>query len=575
MAKLHPAERYARDVVNGKIVACKWVKLACQRHIDDLKHGAARGLYFDQNAAQLALDFLSVVKHSEGEWAGTYFEPSDWQVFCTWVLYGWKRDKHKRWIIKRNGRTEDSSGTRRFRTGYLEVARKNGKTFWAAGIGNDLAFADGEMGAEVYSAATKRDQARIAHKKAIRMVKGSPMLRRHIQTFKDNLSSEETGSKYEPLGADADTTDGLSVYGVIADEVHAWKSRELWDVLETGTGARRQPLMLAITTAGMDRYSFCWDLHEYTRRVLEGLIEDDTWFGIIFTLDEGEDWKDETVWLKANPNLGISKKWDDMRRKAQRARQMPTQLNAFLQKELNVWVQGETKWMPMDHWHKCKGDVAALDLPELLKGGVSFGGLDLSSTSDLTAWLQVFPADDGFLDVVARFWLPEDAVERRKQEGINYDVWARQGYIQLTDGNTIDYDFIFDQIEKDADQFSISQAAFDRWGAARVVQVLEKKGLKMVQFGQGYASMSPPMKELERLVLAGKIRHGNNPVLTWMADNLVASMDPAGNIKPNKERSKEKIDGIVALIMALDLALRHPDQKSVYEKRGVRRLKMG
>lgn len=579
MAALHPAERYAHDVVAGKIIACSWVQLACKRHLDDLKNGSKRGLYFDERAAQRALDFLGEVKHFEGEWAGLRFEPSPWQIFCTWALFGWKRAAHKRWIVHKHGTVEDSSGTRRFRTGYVEVARKNGKTFWAAAIGNYLAFADQEMSAEVYSAATKRDQARIAHKKAIKMVQRSPMLRKHIRVLKDNLNSEETGSKYEPLGADADTIDGLSVYGVIADEVHAWKSGDMWNVLDTGTGSRRQPLMLAVTTAGTDRESFCWTLHDYTQKVLSGIVDDDTWFGIIFTLDidpkhpqKSDNWKNEDVWLKANPNLGISKKWDDMRRKAERAKKMPTQLNAFQQKELNMWVKGDVKWMNMEAWRRCAGDVPALELPELLKGRTSYGGLDLGSTSDLTAWLQVFPAEDGFYDVLARFWLPEDAVQTRTQEGTNYDLWVKQGYITLTDGNTVDTEFILDQVGKDAEQFKIKESRFDRWGAARVVQVLEKQGLTMVQFGQGYASMSPPMKELERLVLQGKLRHGNNPVLNWMADNLIASTDPSGNIKPDKTKSKEKIDGMVALIMALDGALRNAPKKSVYEERGIRRV---
>ena len=570
MAKLHPAERYARDVVAGKIIACQWVKLACQRHIDDRKHARERGLYFDEPAAQRVLDFFSLAKHFEGEWAGEYFQPSDWEIFCTWVLFGWKRAKHARWVIRKKGMVEDSSGTRRFRTAFIEIARKNGKTFWAALVGLYLAFADDEMGGEIYSAATKRDQARIAHAKAIKIVKRSSVLRKHIKIFKDNLNSEELGSKYEPLGADADTVDGLSVQGVIADELHAWKSRDLWNVLETGTGSRRQSLMLAITTAGADRESFCWEFHDYTQKVLQGVISDDTWFGIIFTLDPGDSWKNENVWQKANPNLGISKKWDDMRRKAERAKKMPTQLNAFQQKELNMWVKGDIKWMNMEAWRKCAGEVPALQVPEKLKGHISFGGLDLSSTSDLTAWLQVFPAEDGFYDLIARFWLPEDGVDLRKEQGVDYDLWAKQGYIELTEGNTIDYDYIFKQIEQDADDFDIKQTAFDRWGAARVVQVLQKQGMEMVQFGQGFASMSPPMKELERLVLSGKLRHGNNPVLTWMADNLVASMDPAGNIKPNKDKSREKIDGMVALIMALDLTLRHPEKKSVYESHGIR-----
>ncbi len=570
MGKLHPAERYARDVVAGKIVACRWVQLACKRHLDDRRHAKERGLYFDQEAAQRVLEFFSLAKHFEGEWSGEWFQPSDWEIFCTWVLFGWKRAKHKRWVIRKKGIVEDSSGTRRFRTAFVEIARKNGKTFWAALVGVYLAFTDEEMGAEVYSAATKRDQARIAHGKAIKIVKRSPVLKKHIQIYKDNLNSEETGSKYEPLGADADTIDGLSVHGVIADELHAWKGSDMWNVLETGTGSRRQSLMLAITTAGTDRESICWRFHDYTQKVLEGTISDDSWFGIIFTLDKGDDWKNENVWLKANPNLGISKKWDDMRRKADRAKGMPTQLNAFQQKELNMWVKGDMKWMNMDAWRKCAGPIPALQMPEILKGHISFAGLDLSSTSDLTAWVQVLPAEDGFYDVIARFWLPEDAVDLRKEQGVPYDLWSKEGYIELTEGNTIDYDFIFKRIEQDAETFDIPQAAFDRWGASRVVQVLQKQGMEMVQFGQGFVSISPPMKELERLVLSGKLRHGNNPVLTWMADNLVASMDPAGNIKPNKDKSREKIDGMVALIMALDLALRHPEKKSAYETRGIR-----
>ncbi len=541
---LHPAEQYAQDVIDGKIVACKWVRLACERYFHDLEHGHERGLWLDREAAALSIRFFSLLKHSKGEWAGQYIRLEPWQQFIVWNAFGWKHD----------------DGTRRFRTIWEEVARKNGKSTVGAGFGLKLAFADLEAGAEVYSAATKRDQARIVHSEAIRMVKKNPALRKYIKVYKDNLHMEANASKYEPLGADSDSIDGLNVHGILADEVHAWKSREMWDVLETATGSRRQPMIVAITTAGMDRQSVCYEKHEYTQKVLEGWKDgsfvDDTWFGIIYTIDEEDDWRDEACWIKANPNLGISKKWNDLRMKAQRAEKMPASQNNFKRRELNIWVHGESKWMDMEAWRKCTGEIPALELPEHLKGRTGYFALDLSSTSDLTAWVGVFPADDGFYDVVARFWLPEDAVLPRTQEGTHYDVWAREGYIQKTDGNVIDYDYIFDDIEQDADDYSIPQSAFDRWGAARVVQVLEKKGLTMVQFGQGYASMNPPMKELERVVLSGKLRHGNNPVLTWMADNVVASMDPAGNIKPDKEKSKEKIDGIVALIMALDLALR-------------------
>lgn len=555
---LHPAEQYAQDVVDGKIVACKWVRLACERYFHDLEYGHERGLWFDRETATAAIRFFHLLKHSKGEWAGQFIKLEPWQQFIVWNAFGWMR----------------ADGTRRFRTIWEEVARKNGKSTMGAGFGLKLAFADREPGAEVYSAATKRDQARIVHTEAIRMVKKNSALRKHIKVYKDNLHMEASASKYEPLGADTDSIDGLNVHGILADEVHAWKSREMWDVLETATGSRRQPMIVAITTAGMDRQSVCYEKHEYTRKVLEGWKDgsfvDDSWFGIIYTIDDDDDWRDEGCWIKANPNLGISKKWDDMRMKAKRAERMPAAQNNFKRRELNVWVQGETKWMDMEAWRECSGKIQALDLPEYLKGRKAYGGLDLSSTSDLSAFVMVFPDENGDFDVVCRFWLPEDAIEARSQEGTHYDEWVRAGYIQATPGNRVDYDWIFEQLEDDADTFDIKQVAFDRWGAAHVVQVLEKQGLTMVEFGQGYASMSSPMKELERLVGLKKIRHGNNPVLTWMADNVVARMDPAGNIKPDKDKSREKIDGIVALIMALDIAFRHPEEKSVYEKRGIR-----
>lgn len=561
---LHPAEQYARDVISGKIIACKWVILACKRHVHDLDHAHKRGFYFDPEAAQYVLNFIGMLRHSKGKWGrgrGELITLEPWQQFIIWVGFGWKR----------------ADGMRRFRAIYLEVARKNGKSTMSAGLGLELAFADGEPGAEVYSAATKRDQARIVHKEAIRMVRKNSGLRKYIKIYKDNLNLELTASKYEPLGADSDSTDGLNIHGVVADELHAWKSREMWDVLETATGSREQPMIVAITTAGMDRMSVCYEKHDYTRKVLEGWednsFEDDTWFGMIFTLDEGDDWRDESIWIKANPNLGVSKYIEDMRMKAKRAEHMPAALAGFLRRELNVWVQGEFKWMPMGAWRKCSGDVPAIELTKRLEKATAYGGLDLSSTSDLTAFVMAFPDDDGNFDIVCRFWIPEDQMEIRTRDyGVQYRLWVEQGYIETTPGNSIDPDYILDQVEQDADLFDIDQVAFDRWGAARVVTTLENKGLTMVQFGQGYASMNPPMKELERLVLSGKIRHGNNPVLTWMADNLVARMDPSGNIKPDKEKSREKIDGMVALIMALDLALRHPEKKSVYEKRGIRRL---
>lgn len=564
---LHPAEQYARDVISGQIVACKWVRLACERHVHDLETAESRGLYFDADAAGRVLQFIGLLRHSKGKWGrgqGEYITLEPWQQFIIWCVFGWMR----------------ADGLRRFRTLYEEVARKNGKSTIGAGLGLYLAFADGEPGAEVYSAATKRDQARIVHKEAIRMVRKNSGLRKWIKIYKDNLNLEQTASKYEPLGADSDTMDGLNVHGAIVDELHAHKTRDTWDLLETATGSREQPLLIAITTAGADRQSVCYEKNQYTQKVLDGWkdgsFEDDTWFGIIYTLDEGDDWRDETCWIKANPNLNVSKYLDDLQMKAKRAGQMATALNNFLRRELNVWVNGVVKWMNMEMWRHpdCIGLVPALQMAERLKGQVCYAGLDLSSTSDITAFVMVFMDEDEIAHVLCRFWIPEDQMlVRSRDTGVQFDTWVKQGYIEATPGNVLDYDWIFEQIEQDADTFDIDQIAFDRWGAARVSQVLQNKGLTMVAFGQGFASMSPPMKELERFVLSKKIRHGGNPVLTWMADNVVARVDPSGNQKPDKEKSREKIDGIVALIMALDLALRHPEKKSVYGKRGLRTLR--
>ena len=550
--------QYVESVVSGEVVVGRWEGLAVARYVADLERPSGESgddsIWFDEAAARRACRFFQFLKHSKGQWAGTTLQLEPWQLFAVWNLFGWRQTR---------------DGMRRFRTAYLEVARKNGKTTWAAGIGLYLLDADGEPGAEVYTAATKRDQARIAHGEATRMVKASPLLRKRIRVFKDNLHVERTASKFEPLGRDADSTDGLNVHGAIVDEVHAHRNRDLWDVLETAMGARRQPLVLGITTAGFDRNSLCWELHEYTERVLDGSHRDDSWFGVIYAIEPDDDPFDERNWRKANPNLGVSVKLDDMRRLASKAQEMPSALNAFLRLRLNRWTQSVTRWMPIEAWGRCGGLVD----PDGLRGRTCYGGLDLSSTTDVSALIWVFPPEsegDGF-SVICRFFIPEDSMrERSRRDRVPYDVWVRQGLMTATPGNVIDYSYILAQIDEDAQKFDIAEIAFDRWGATRIVQDLEEGGLSVAGFGQGFASMSPPMKELEKLVLSGAIRHGGNPVLTWMAGNLVAREDPAGNIKPDKQKSIEKIDGMVGLIMGLDRAIRRAGEgASVYEERGV------
>lgn len=575
MTRLSIAEGYVDDVLSGRVTVGRWVRLACERHRRDLADGGERGLHFDERAARLVVAFFGVVRHGKGEWAGKPIRLEPWQQMILWILFGWKR----------------ADGRRRFRTGYVEVPRKNGKTLLAAGIGCYLLVADGEAGAEIYSAATTREQARLSHGDAVRMVRQSPELGRELGIFKDNLHCLRTFSKFEPLSADYNSLDGLNVHGAICDELHAWRSRELWDVLETATGARRQPLLLAITTAGGERVGVCWQWHDYVEKILSGVVADDSVFGVIYGLDEGDDWRDERNWWKANPNLGVSKDVDNMREMAKRAGEIPAQLNAFLTKHLNVWTRGTSRWMSPESWQRNGhvpagldlGGVRAIDRPGLvqghfervLTGRLAFGGLDLSSNTDITAWVLVFPgAGDEPVWILPRFFIPADNIEERvRHDRVPYDVWLRQGVVFATPGNVVDMEFVMAQIFRDAERFKIREVAFDRWGAMQIqTKLMEHGGDKwLVQFGQGFASMSPPMKFLEGLVLGGKLGHGGNPVLGWMMDNVVAVNDPAGNIKPDKQRSREKIDGVVALIMALDRMSRHGfGRESVYAKRGLR-----
>lgn len=549
---------YIDDVVSGRQVTCKWVRLAVERHQRDLEDGLARGLRFDHAAARHIIDFFGFLRHSKGEWAGAVVVLEPWQQFMLAMMFGWKR----------------ADGLRRFRTAYVEIARKSGKSTLASGVGLYLMVADGEGGPEIYSAATKRAQAKITFDEATRMVKASPYLRRLVRAFRDNLHIVGTAAKFEPLGRDADSMDGLNIHGAIVDELHAHKTRDVWDVLETATGARQQPMMFAITTAGYDRTSVCWELHDYTQKVVERVIEDDSFFGLIFAVDDELEWEDEAGWIKANPNLGVSVKLDDLQRKAAKAKEMPSALNSFLRLHLNVWTQSENRWMNPEKWRACGHAVSE----EGLRGRTCYAGMDLASTGDVAGYALVFPAqaEGDRHQVLWRFFVPDEAMrERSRRDRVPYEAWVREGYITATPGNVIDFEFILASLRDDAERFDIRELAFDRWGASQIqTQIIDEWGDDfLVSFGQGFASMASPMRELERLVLSEKIAHGNNPVATWMAHNLVSTLDAAGNAKPDKGKSREKIDGIVMLLMALDRALRHhPDQPSVYESRGIREL---
>lgn len=577
---MHPAEQYARDAARGRITCCKWVRLAAKRHLEDHKSGAKRGLWFDAEDAQRILDFSGLLRHSKGEWAGQVITLEPWQQFILWCVFGWKRDWSDRWIRKlRTGGIEDTRGLRRFRTMFVECGRKNGKSTLASIISLYMLTADRESGAECYVVSTKKDQSLICFNECERMVAQSPALKKRVKNYKNNLHIPGTASKLQPLGADSDTMDGLNAHLVVADELHAWRSRAVWDKMRTSMGARRQPLMAAITTAGNNRASFCFELHNYCASVLSGkanLKDSDTFFGIIYSLDDNDDWRNERVWVKANPNLGVSKKWSDMQDEAATAKAIPSALNAFKQLHLNIWVQSAVSWLPVDHWQACAGDIDAIDFDDLLAGRACYAGLDLASVSDLAAFVMVFPSlgETDRYWVLCRFWCPEETVESRSiAEGVKYDTWVQDGYIEATPGNVIDYKYILAQIAEDAQRFKLREIAYDRFGASNIAQTMQDDmGLTVVQMGQGFLSMSPPMKELERLVKGHQIYHGDNQVLNWMADNVVAALDPAGNIKPDKKRSKEKIDGITALIMAVARAVTNttpPPKDSIYETRGI------
>ena len=579
------ADGYVDDVLAGRVVVGEWVKRACERHVDDLAYGHLRGLFFDREAAKLMIAFVSTLQHWKGEWAGEFVRLEGWQQFFLWCVFGWMKE----------------DGTRRFSTAYLEVARKNGKTTLAAGVGLGLLLVDGEPGAEIYSAATKLDQARISHESATRMARRSALLSEYLTFYKDNIHVLDTSSKFEPLGRDADTLDGLNVHAAICDEVHAWKTGQMWDILETGTGSRRQPLLIAITTAGSDRSSFCFELHDYGERVLSGVVEDDSFFSLIFSLDRGDDWTDQGVWAKANPNLGVSKKLDNMVALANRAGSMPARLSAFKKFHLNMWVQGFDRWVDLGTWRACgglpgaefdvsrggwrlgdgrvvfpgrDGAVVREYVEEVLGGRRCWGALDLSSTLDFTAFVLVFePLAYGEpFWVVPRFWIPEDNVEERvRNHRVPVDFWVEAGFVVATPGDVVDYDWIEEGIRGDAEIFGIEEICFDPWNATSVSNHLIEDGFEMIAFRQGFASMSPAMKSLEVSIRKGRIGHLGNPVLSWMAGNLIAVSDPAGNVKPDKKRSREKIDGMVALIMGHYRAMVAGEGKgSVYKRRGLR-----
>jgi len=524
------------------------VRYACEHHLNDLEQSKDPSFpyYFDEDAAQHAINFCRYCHHSAGEWAGQVFQPALWQQFILAAAFGWMRR---------------SDSTRRYRILYAELARKAGKSTLASIVGLYMLLGDGEPGSEVYSAASRRDQARVVHGCAARMVAASPELRQKIGTFKDHLYLYSGAGRYDPLGADADACDGLNVHAAVCDELHVWRSGDLWHKLITGTASRRQPLIVGITTAGDDKESFCYYMHDHAVKVLRGDLTDDPFFAYIATLDDADDPFNQAVWIKANPSLGICTKLDTLQQHADRARQVPTELNSFLRLHLNKWVESLTAWIPTAVFEECA--TLTPELRDALTGRRCWAALDLASTRDLTALALAFPLDDGTVALLIFHWIPEETLrEHELTDRVPYSYWQRMAWVETTPGNVTDYGVVRERIKQLATLYDIQEVAYDPHNALDLIQDLQRDGFNCVAHSQAIMQMSPPTKETEKLILSRRLRHAGNECLRWQMSCVAIYTDANQNIKIKKDRSSGRVDGVVAMVMAVGRAVLMNDDGS-------------
>lgn len=555
------ARRYAETVLSGEILACKFVKAAARRHMDDL--AGCEDYSYNTAAAEKVCMFAEAMPHTKGIWARRKekIKLEGWQIFALCCIFGWVRK---------------ADGLRRFRTVYLEVARKNAKSTLLSVIALYLLACDGESGAEVYSAATTRDQARIVFAAAKRMAQMEPEFRSRfgIECWKDSVAVENTDSYLKALSAEANTLDGLNPHGAIIDELHAHRTRDVWDVMETATGARSQPLIAAITTAGSNRAGICYEIRGYLVRVLnqtllkhDGLgykvegdaVQDDTFFGLIYTLDDGDDWQDEAVWIKANPNLGVSVYQDDLLRQARKAAAVASAQPNYLTKRMNIWVSSDSRWMDMLAWDRCGADIEIEDY----KGWPCVFGMDLASKTDFAALSMLFH-QDGRYALFVRLWIPDAQIS--ESDNSQYAGWEINSLITATDGNVLDHDRLKFEIKELADEFKPSAIAYDPGFDMVIPQSLQNEGLPMVDVRPTAQNFSEPMKTFEAAVLSGKMRHARNPAYDWMVSNVIAHENRGGQFTPTKERHDAKIDGPVSTFLAF--AVTAKETQSIWETRG-------
>lgn len=513
--------------------------------------------HYDKKRADHAVFFIEQLKHTKGIWSGKPFKLLDWQENLIRNIFG---------IIKKNG-------YRQFNTVYVEIGKKNGKSELAAAIALYMLCADGEEGAEIYGCANDRKQSCIVFDVAKDMILQCPALIKRVKIIESQkrIVYLPTRGVYQALSSEVASKYGYNVHACIFDELLGQPNRKLFDVMTKGSGAaRKQPLNFVITTAGSDRNSICYEVHQKALDLIEGKKFDSTFYPVVYSAPEDADWTDPKTWRSVNPSLGETVDEEFLRLSCENAQQNPAEEMQFRQFFLCQWTSSAVRWMPMEKWDSCKFDINEKNL----EGRICYGGLDLSSTTDITAFVLVFPptSEDEKYEVLPYFWIPEENIDLRvRRDHVPYDIWQKQGHIKTTEGNVVHYGFIESFIEELNTRFNIKEIAFDRWGAVQMTQNLENLGFTVVPFGQGFKDMSPPTKELMKLVLEGKIAHSGHPVLRWMIDNIFIRTDPAGNIKPDKEKSTEKIDGAVATIMALDRAIRNQGirQDSVYDSRGL------
>lgn len=509
--------------------------------------------YFDSKAANRVVRFFQTrITHVKGVMAGKPYSLEPWERRIIRRLFGWKNRK---------------TGLRKYKTLYLEVPRKNSKTTIVAGLGIFLTAYDKEPGAEVVAAAADREQAGEIFGASVSMVKGETRLDADFAPYKSVLWHPRTNSTFKRISADAHTKHGKNLHGILFDELHAQPNAELYDVLHTSTGSRLQSLEILITTAGSDREGICWEMHERAEKVNQGIFDDETFLGYIFGADPKENPFDPTTWFKANPNLGASKTYDYMVRESKRAKDTPRYLNTFLRLDLNIWTDAVGKWLSVRKWDKGKQSINW----ELLRDRRCYGGLDMSSTQDITAFALIFPPEKEGEKTIVRpfFWCPEETIKQKtQQENIHYEQWVKSGVLEVTRGSRIDHELIRKRINEEGRRYGLKEIAYDRFQAEQLGNQLDEDGFEVFPVAQSFGTMNECSKEFERLIAEEQIEHDGNPLMRWMIANCIVEENAREEIRPTKRKSKGKIDGVIAAVLAVDRSMRHDEVKpSVYESK--------